>query len=70
MTQIFQDDPRAARMLLLEATSIDVELTDRLMSVYDTARGGGGRLLRERRAPRLPAARPRHRGDVTRASSA
>ena len=37
ITKIFQDDPRAARMLLLEATSIDAELTDRLLSVFDTA---------------------------------
>ena len=37
ITNIFQDDPRAARMLLLEATSVDVELTDRLLSVFDTA---------------------------------
>lgn len=37
ITKIFQDDPRAARMLLLEATSIDTELTDRLLSVFDTA---------------------------------
>ena len=37
LTQIFQDDPRAARILLLEATSIDGELTDRLLSVHDTA---------------------------------
>ena len=37
VTEIFQDDPRAARMLLFEATSIDVALTDRLLSVFDTA---------------------------------
>lgn len=37
VTKIFQDDPRAGRMLLFEATSIDVELTDRLLSVFDTA---------------------------------
>jgi AcrR family transcriptional regulator len=37
VTEIFQDDPRAAQMLLFEATSIDVELTDRLLSVFDTA---------------------------------
>jgi AcrR family transcriptional regulator len=37
VTEIFQDDPRAARMLLFEATSIDAELTDRLLSVIDTA---------------------------------
>lgn len=39
VTKIFQEDPGAARMLLFEATSIDVALTDRLMSVYDTAAG-------------------------------
>ncbi len=37
VTEIFRDDPRAARMLLLEATSVDLELTDRLWSVFDTA---------------------------------
>lgn len=37
VTKIFEDDPRAARMLLFEATSIDSELTDRVLSVYDTA---------------------------------
>ena len=37
ITKIFEDDPRAGRMLLLEATSIDGDLTDRLMSVFDTS---------------------------------
>lgn len=37
VTEIFQDDPRAGRMLLFEATSVDAELTDRLLSVFDTA---------------------------------
>jgi AcrR family transcriptional regulator len=37
VTEIFQDDPRAAQILLFEATSIDEQLTDRLLSVLDTA---------------------------------
>ena len=35
--EIFEADPRAARMLLLEATSIDAELTDRVLGLFDLA---------------------------------
>jgi AcrR family transcriptional regulator len=35
--EIFEADPRAARMLLFEATSIDAELTDRVLGLFDLA---------------------------------
>jgi AcrR family transcriptional regulator len=35
--QIFEAEPRAARMLLFESTSIDAELTDRVLGLFDLA---------------------------------
>jgi AcrR family transcriptional regulator len=35
--EIFAADPRAARMLLFESTSIDPELTDRVLGMFDLA---------------------------------
>lgn len=37
LSEIFSADPRVARMLLLEATSIDAELTERVLGLFDTA---------------------------------
>jgi AcrR family transcriptional regulator len=34
---IFEADPRIARMLLFESTSIDPELTDRVLGIFDLA---------------------------------
>jgi AcrR family transcriptional regulator len=37
LTRILDEDPRVLRMLLLEATSIDAELTERVLGVFATA---------------------------------
>ena len=37
LTEIVEDEPRAARMLLFEATSVDDELTERVLGVFDAA---------------------------------
>ncbi|WP_320671185.1 TetR/AcrR family transcriptional regulator [Patulibacter defluvii] len=37
LNEIFAADPRVARMLLLEATSIDEALTERVLGLFDTA---------------------------------
>lgn len=37
LDEIFNEDPRVVRMLLFESTSIDPELTERILGLYDLA---------------------------------
>lgn len=36
LTRVFAEDPRIPRLILLEATSIDAELTERIFRLFDT----------------------------------
>ncbi|WP_327141335.1 TetR/AcrR family transcriptional regulator [Nocardia sp. NBC_01327] len=39
LTGVFADDPRAARLLLLQAAAVDDEMAERVLTIYDLAAG-------------------------------
>jgi AcrR family transcriptional regulator len=46
LTRVFSEDPRIPRVLLFEATGIDAQLTDRILSFLDTVAAMTGAYLR------------------------
>lgn len=46
LAKVFTADPRIPRVLLLEATSIDAQMTERILAFFDTVAGMTGSYLR------------------------